>query len=191
MHARRGLTLLELLIAVSSTAVIALAGAAMLSALGYAASEQRDLRAVVGKSLAVGARVGAEIREAHAILAAENNLLILWQGDWNDDQQVDLSEIIRLDVDAVDQTLKAYTIGTGSNDVAYALTADFAAETQARIDAGDMAGLNWSRDVAAAVFTPNNANPQQARLVTVWITFNAGSLNEVYASAVALRDGGV
>ncbi|MEQ9452960.1 MAG: prepilin-type N-terminal cleavage/methylation domain-containing protein [Phycisphaeraceae bacterium] len=189
---RRGLTLMELLLAVSASAVIALAGTTVLTALTYAAEEQRDLRSVVGKSLAVGARVGAEIREAHAVLAVGNGFVVLWRGDADDDAQPSLAELVRIEAVEADQTLKAYGIADGVADVVYDLAVtDFATETENRIDGGSMAGLNWSRDVARFEVALDDVDAQEARLVSYRVTFTAGTLSEVYASAACLRDGGL
>ncbi|WP_428389663.1 prepilin-type N-terminal cleavage/methylation domain-containing protein [Mucisphaera sp.] len=187
---RRALTLLELLIAIAAASVIALAGTTLLTALTYAASEQRDLRAVVGKSLAVGARLGAEVREAHLILDANDNTLILWLNDTDDDQQPALSEILRIEAVPTDNTLKTYAFDLAATDTIYPLTTDFIAETTARIASDDMTPRNWSRDVAAATFTLDNPDPQLARLLSYRIDFTTGNLTETYANATALRNGG-
>lgn len=194
MHARRGFTLLELMLATAATAVIALAGAGMISALTYASSEQRDLRAIVGKSLTVGERLGAEIREARAIVGVSNDLIILWQSDLNDDGLLQLSELIIIEHNPDNQTLETWTIAPGSLDLPLDLALDLPVVTELYkalpVLGVSLSSTNWAYGVSDFQVETDNLTPIDVGLVSYRITFSEGSLSETFTSAAAIRDGG-
>ena len=58
-HACRGLTLLELLLALAGTAVIGTAVAAMLTGVAYGTTADKDMRSLITRQMALRARVEA------------------------------------------------------------------------------------------------------------------------------------
>jgi len=185
---QRGLTLVEMLMALAITGLIGAAIASMLSAVTYGTSSSRDIRSLVVKNKTLSARITAAVRESAQLLDAADGYVVLWTKDLNDSGVPDLLELRRIELDAVTGDLTEYTPDPAATDVAYALTDDFDAITTGLIGSGDLVGSLWATGVSQWAVTLDNADPQAAGLVSFRLTLGAGALSDESVCAVSLRD---
>src|SRR5689334_1045094 len=89
----RGFTLVELLLSLITTAFIGLAVAMILQTAAYGTSTKRDARRIAVRSESTRDRMNDAIRNARAVLASGSTYLVLWMGDSNKNDQVNLSEL--------------------------------------------------------------------------------------------------
>lgn len=130
----RGFTLIEILLALAITAMVATVVAALLfSAANGTAS--RD--AVQGNSSLVDVvctRINSAVRPAGRILAQADGLLVFWTSDSDGNNKPNLSELRRLELDPATGNLVLYAAPTTINpwdDTSYDLAQDFASITAA------------------------------------------------------------
>lgn len=187
-RAIQGLTLVEMLMALGITAMIGAAVASMLSAVTYGTNSSRDIRSLVVKNKTLGARITAAVRASAQILDADDGYVVLWTKDINDSGVPDLLELQRIELDSDTDEMTSYTPPDGAVDVAYELTDDFDAISTALIDSDDLEGALWATGVTQWTLTLDEADPQDAELVTYQLTMGAGSMSDTSVSAVSLRD---
>lgn len=129
-HQRRGFTLVELLLALSLTALIASAIAGMLFGVsrGVAAgdgSRRRSIQEDVARE-----RIDSQLRQAGRILAIGDGSIVLWIADKNGNAKPDLSELRRIEYVSAGKRMSVYEADmSAGSDVTYDLAADFAAIT--------------------------------------------------------------
>lgn len=90
---RLGMTLVELLLASSVTALTATAGASLLYAISSASTETRDFRTQRQVGHYALDRMGRIIREARSVGYISTDKVALWLNDANENEQVDLYEV--------------------------------------------------------------------------------------------------
>lgn len=195
---QRGLTLVEMLLATASTALIGLAIAGMLSMVAYGTQEAKDARSLVVQSKAVNSRLTAAIRQGGLILAANtptdtgDDWLILWVPAADAQASAPkLSELHRLEYNSTARTIRSYRNTAPASDTAYALTDDFKAITDTLISNGTLTAEIWATDIDAAALRLDSATVQDAALVTYRLTLRHGDLTEEVVSAAALRNRGL
>lgn len=189
-HARHhGLTLVEMLMALAVTGLIGGAIAAMLSAVAYGTSSDRDIRSLVVKNKTLSTRITAAVRQSAQLLDADDGYVVLWTSDLNDNGQPDLLELRRIELDAGTDDLTSYTPDPSAVDVTYDIdTDDFDAITTALIASGDLLGELWATGVTAWTVTVDTADPLDATLVSFQLTLTGGGLSDTSVNAVSLRD---
>lgn len=184
-----GLTLVEMLMALAITGLIGAAIASMLTAVSYGTSSSRDIRSLVVKNKTLGARLSAAVRQSAQLLDADDGYVVLWTKDLNASGAPDLLELRRIEFDGTSGELADYTPDPTATDVAYDLAADdFDAITTALIGTGDLVGKLWASEVSAWAIDLDEADPQDAVLVSFQLTLTAGSLSDTSVHAVSLRD---
>ena len=90
---RRGLSLLELMLALSITAMVATAVSAMMSAVITGVSTRRDTRSLMVRANAAQTRLAAYIAPSRAVLGSDGSTLVLWLEDARDGGTVHATEI--------------------------------------------------------------------------------------------------
>lgn len=197
VHRRlRGLTLVELLLALAITALIGAAIAAMFFAVSYGTSSRNDLRGLVVRQRTLTARLDASVRGSAQILAAGGDYVVLWMGDSRANKAPDLSELRRIEYDSAGKTLISYKAvfpagwtqaAIDAADTSYALTADFNAVTKALKGNSLWPSETWMTNVTEAALTYNNASASSATLVSYRFTLGSGTTAAPVAGAAALR----
>ena len=86
---RRGMTLLELLLAVSVTSTVALGIVGMMDALTNGIIDQRDTRASILRAGLSQTRVSSYIARARCLLDLEDHRVVMWLEDTDGDEAVD------------------------------------------------------------------------------------------------------
>ncbi|MCB9858088.1 MAG: hypothetical protein H6818_20580 [Phycisphaerales bacterium] len=115
---RRGFTFVELLIAASMTAMTLAAGATMISAVTNAAMETKDVRNSKKSGQMTADRLSAMIRQARAVGQVTSTSILLWNGDTNGDEIINLNETCLLYYDGATDCLKRWqTFGASESDV--------------------------------------------------------------------------
>lgn len=186
--ARRGMTLVELLLAMMGMAMVGAAVAAMMEAVSIGTSNRTDVRGLVVKEKVVSNRVGAAIRSSGMVLAEGDDYLVLWHGDLDHNEQPNLSEIQRLERDATSKELRSYQNASASPDTLYILSDDFNALTNAIKGTANFPKTLWASGVSAWDITLNDVTAQAASLVSYRMTFDGVKLSDTAAGVAALRN---
>lgn len=98
---RRGLSLLELILATTVTAMIATAIAGMLTAVSTGVGSRRDGRTAMVRTNAANTRLGSYVTPARCILAVyPDSGIVLWQDDSRESDSVHATEVRWLLYDA-------------------------------------------------------------------------------------------
>jgi len=185
----RGLTLVEMLMALAITGMIGAAIASMLSAVTYGTKSSLDIRSLVVKNKTLSSRITAAVRGSAQLLDAADGYVVLWTKDLNDSGAPDLLELQRIELDAATDELTSYTPDPSATDTAYDLAVDdFDAVTTALIGSGDLDGALWATGVSQWTVSIDQADPQDATLVSFQLTLDAGALSDTSVNAVSLRD---
>ncbi len=184
----RAFTIVELLIALTCTALIGAAIASMMAAVGYGTTSSRELRELAVKSKALCSRVTAAVRQSSMVLEAGDNYLVLWRYDADGDGTPSTAELQRLDYDADADTLTSYEPDPDATDTEYALDDDFEIATNTLIATDDLVPALWAGNVTDWQLTLDNDDAQEARLLGLRLTLSAGDLSDVAIAAVSLRN---
>jgi len=198
----RALTFMELLIALSITAVVCGILAVLINATAVGTSNQNDGRRSLVRLQSVKSVLEDEFVNARAILAIGTNYVVYWTGDQPGavtpaNGAVNLSELRLLEVDTATNTLKLYstTWPAGfsnsniiSNDTSYAAgTSWYSAAVSAKGSYFAPVTLGSATSLTASL---DNATPTLARLVHVTIILNDGSVTRRVVLATALASPG-
>lgn len=191
-HRRRGLTLLELLLAMAGTGMVAVAVSSMLFTVSHATGSKTDMRKLVVRQKTLSSRITAAIRESKMILVSEPDVLILWVNDDNDNEQPDLAELRRIERSSVTNSVISFKspddIADEDNTEFDLATTDFDVATNAVKSTNNFPAERWGLDVTAWSFTLNDANPQLATLVSYQVTLNTGGMSDTHIATAALRN---
>ncbi|MFA9478330.1 type II secretion system protein J [Phycisphaerales bacterium AB-hyl4] len=180
----RGMTLIELILAVAITAVVGMAVVAMLSAVDYGTNSSRDLRELVVRSKTLTERINDLVHQADEVLAVGEDYIVLWVRDVEnlDGDTVYRHELRHLAHDSNTNELHLYIAADTSPNTTYDATADFSnllATEQSR---------RLARGVASWQVELDPAEPADARLVTYRLALTVGGLQESIISSAALRN---
>lgn len=184
----RGLTLLELLLALAGTAVIGSAVAMMLAGVAYGTQSDKDLRTLVTKQMATRARIEAEVRESRMVLDQGTGYLILWTEDIDESGTPNKTEIQVIELDAGTGLITRYAAADGITDAEYTLADDFRTTTDAYKGDATFPGEQWTSGVSTFTITLDDADPQAARLVSFRIGLINGDIPATLIGAAALRN---
>ena len=168
-----GLTLLEVLLAVAITSIIATAVATMLLSVSSASSYQATARGFVVRHAAASGRIDPALRCARMVLDHGNGYFVLWIAETTPNGQPDLSELRRLEHDANSGEIRCYEAAgdlAAEDDTTFDLdAADFEAETRPGVSA-DWVGNLLVTDVIEWTTWLNHADPRRASYVGYRIT---------------------
>src|SRR5882672_11104906 len=99
---RAGMTLIELVLALSVTAMVATAITAMLNAMSTGVVNKRDSRSLMVRAHAAETRFSAYIAPARCVLAADDDSVVVWFDDARESETVHATEVRWLVYDKVD-----------------------------------------------------------------------------------------
>ena len=105
MTRRRGLSLLELLLALMITVLVAAAIAGMLGAVSSGVGARRDTRVLMVLGDAAESRLSSYIAPSRCVLAADATSLVLWFNDARQGDTVHASEVRWLSYDATEHVI--------------------------------------------------------------------------------------
>lgn len=189
---RRGLTLVELMLALSIMALIGATVAGMLSAVAYGTDEDGDVRKLVARNKMVSMRINAAVRGSQRVLeagqTADLTWVVLWGRDLDENDAPSLLEIRLLEYDAATRTLSSYAAPDGTTDVLYELSDDFDAITDALRGTADFPETRWANDAEAFDVTLDETDPQAAKMLSYRLSLTAGSLTDIAIGTAKLRN---
>lgn len=184
----RGLTLLELLLALAGTALVGTAVAALMGGVVYGTQADKDLRGLITRQMALRSRVEAEIRESRLILDAGSDYLILWSKDTDGDGVPSKTEIQLIEYDAANDRVMRYAPAPLIADATYALSDDFRTTTNAYKGDATFPGERWGENVTSMALTLDNIDPQLAKLVAMRIGMLGGEVPYIAIGAASVRN---
>lgn len=176
MH-NRAMTLVELVLAISLTAVIGLAVAGVAFGISHAQASTESLTDSIQSGRTGIMRVDAQVRKARLVLATDSNTLSLWMGDLNGDLKLNLDEIVQVTFS---------NTGTNTNAVASAPrgTLQLRQLNFAGVSDGTKAALNVPKTLSDLSTTGKinallNQTTYSSYLVTTTVATNVQSLSVV------------
>jgi prepilin-type N-terminal cleavage/methylation domain-containing protein len=194
---RRGLTLVELMIAMAITTVIMTAAVSMLYATSQGtASRQNQMNLVVMRKL-LESRFGGLVRSAKMATAVGANSLVLWMYDANNSNTPNRSELRYLEYNSGTGELTCYktvwpagwtSAQATAADTEFSLSADFATVMSALKTDANTVAERWTTGVTGVSFKVNNAAIQSGTLVSYTVTVSTGWLAEPMIGAAALHN---
>lgn len=107
---RRGLTLVELLVALAVTTLVAAGVSSLLAGLGAGLAAGADTRTAMLASASTHRRLVEATSSMHAVLDARDDITLLWFGDRTPGGEVELSEVAWLVLDRDRGTLSLETV---------------------------------------------------------------------------------
>jgi len=184
----RGLTLLELLLALAGTAVVGTAVAAMLTGVVYGTATDKDMRSLITRQMALRARVEAEVRESLLLLDSGSDYMILWSGDDNDDGLPSKAEIQVIEYDPVMDRVMRYAPAPLITDVDYTLADDLRTETNSYKGDNTFPGERWAEQITSFTITRDDIDPQSAKLVSFRFGMSGGEVPYTGIGAASIRN---
>ena len=193
----RGLTLVELMLALGLTGIIGTAVAAMLVSVSYGTSSRTDMRRVLVKHKMLATRLAASVRGSRQVLDAGDGWLMLWTTDADGNEQPNVSELQYVELDAETNALRSHRAEfpggwtqdqVDAADTAYDTSADWASVAESLAEQTYFAGALWATGISDLTITLDSDQPATARLVNFRVTVDAGDLSETAVSSAALRN---
>lgn len=192
---RDAFTLVELLLALTISALVSAGVAAMMVAVSYGSSSDRDMRGLLVKSRTIDARINAAIRSSRTILETGTDYLVLWMADTRQNDAPNLSEIRLIERNGSDE-LNSYKADFPDGwseeqieaaDTQYQVSDDFLAATTAAKATGYFPASLWATDVTAIEFVLDTADPTTTKLASYRVTLQDGDMTETAIGAASLR----
>lgn len=191
-----GFTLLEMLIALSITALIGMCIAIMINSMAAGTAGQQDGRRHLVRLQALESRLLSKFHPAACILEAGNGYVVYWTGDANINNAVELNELGMLELNTTTHTLQEYTTVFPGNfslsDIASANT-QYAASTSWYAAAQTAKATSYfpasavAHNMTGFKVTLDNATATAARLATFHLDLSDGQVTRSGMVAVAIR----
>lgn len=154
-HRAPAFTLVELLLAATTAAMVTGAAAALTSAVANAASQTRDIRKTKTAGYYALNRIGQVMREARGIGQVTASAVSLWAEDYNGDETINLYEtaVVRYDA-AKKQIIYEYVESGGAMPATTVITANFknAATLLTLYPSADLKSIVWADGVESFGF---------------------------------------
>ena len=170
---RRGITLVEVLLGLVITAMVAGAAMTMLWSVNRGTQSQESRRQVIMRRFLLSNRLSTVLRSSERVLAAGSDYVVLWLGDTNGDGKPSLAELQRLEWAADESRIWSYAAPAtlpSADNTAYATTADFNAATIAVAGSAKFPGEVWGTGVEDFEVTLDDATPAEAKMVRFAMT---------------------
>jgi type II secretory pathway pseudopilin PulG len=173
---RGGFTLLELLLATGVTALVAAAGATLVSAAADASTGTRDVRKTKSQGNYAMQRIANTIRGARGIGQVTSNAITLWVSDPANYDQLNLYEtgVIRYD-STNQQIIYDYLQSSGATPATTVATSDFtsAANMSTVMAITDKQSVVWADGVSSCTFS-GYPSGTTTRIIDVQFTLGTG-----------------
>lgn len=194
--ARRALSLLELILAMTITMMVAAAIAGMLGAVAAGVGSRRDSRTVMVLANASESRLSAYIAPSRCILSASGTDLTLWLNDARAGETVHATEIRWLLFDAATGEIDVHFVhfpdswtqtAKDLEDQEYPATTNWSTVLAAYQAAGWTDSRTLVDRVAGVDVSIDNAAATDARHVEYALTFDADTLSVPVSVAATIR----
>jgi len=179
--------LLELLLAMTATALLGLGIAGVLALSIQGTSTRNDMQESFVRLGLLTARINASIRESRMVLAQGDDYLLLWTADTSVNGVPNLSEmrLIERDPDTgeIGQSVIEFTV-----DTPYALTTNFASLVSQLQGGGQFIYTPWGENLSEWTITLDHAAPPLAMSVSYRLTLSIGQVEDTAVCSVRLRN---
>ena len=187
----RGIMLVEVLLALAITGLIAAGVASLLFATAGGTKERQELRRRNVRVDVVAARVDGAVRSSGRILGRDAKCLVLWTSDSNGSGVPDLAELRRIEWDSTTKQLLCYqapaTLAAADNTAYVLATTDFVTVTAALRGTASFPATVWANGVSGWTLAPLTMT-EATRLISYDITIELTSgQTHTARSAAALR----
>lgn len=189
-HSARAFTLVEVLLALALTSVVATVTLVMLGAVASGTNSSTDIRHAVVKRQVAALRVGSLLRSAAAVLYSNDDVLVLWTGDMAVNRKPNLSELRRIERDSDTGVVTVYEAPetlSPADDAEYEFDDDFASVTGLLSGSSSFPGRAVLGDVTNWSASLDTADPLEARLIRIALLLNTESGPENVTVIAALR----
>lgn len=193
---RRGLTLIELMLALGITSMLAAATGAMLTGVAQSVETERGRRESMIRAQAIGVRLSAYVTPSLYFLDVGPDYFVVWLEDIRDGGTVHATEVRWIDFDDVTGDVRVQYIEFPPGmpqierdiyDVVLPKSSDWWAELAVYRGLGYVGETRMCDGVAA--FTTVRASPSiDDRVITCSITFDEERGGQTYASSLGIRD---
>ena len=173
-------TLVEVLTALTITALVAVTTITMLSATAYAGDANRGTRELLVRSKIIDGRLRSAIRASTEVIDSSNNHLVLWTGDDNNDSAKQNDEVQLIERNTATNELFSYANPADTNGFVDAAT--FRTNAIASYPS-----QRWATDVTATTITVTTTPTGSTALVSYRVTVQRGAVSETAIGAAALR----
>ncbi len=189
---RRGMTFIELVLALMITAMVAAAIGAMANAVGKSESLRRDNRGAIVRTFAARTRLSAYVTSSRCILEVGSSDAVIWVNDWRSSGTVHATEIRWIVFDNADKSIDVYYVDfpdawnelqQAVEDSEYSTGQDWSAVLSSYMASGYVSNLTLVDGVNSMAVTTN----QPAAIDSTSITFDIEFLTEV-GGAILDRD---
>lgn len=177
----RGMTLIELTLAMGVAGVVAVATASMLSAVSLASEGADDTRALIARQASLRSRLSAAVRSATHVLHQDGSTLLLWMGDTRQNGTPDLSEMrlltvdggtLRCDVPGFDPALDSTQVQV--QDAGFTLSDDFSGVPATIQAMTHVQTETWAQGVDTITWSLDNVAATEAKLVSFRVSLSDG-----------------
>jgi len=177
---RRGLTLIELIMALAITAMVAAAIGAMASAVASGEMSRRDNRGTVVRTYAAKTRLSAYLARCLSVLEIGTGNAVVWLNDWRRGGTVHASEIRWLVFDSANKSIDVYYVDfpdewnevqRALEDHEYAAGTDWSAVLNAYTSDGYVSNITLVDGVSSMTITTNQPVAVDSTSITFDIEF--------------------
>ncbi len=201
-RSRRAMTLMELLIALSITAVVCSILAVLINATAMGTNDQSDGRRSLVRLQAIKASLEDEFVNVRAILATGSNYVVYWVGDQpgvptSANNAVNISELRLLEVDTTTGNLNVYFVkwpaGT-SNSTIISTDQTYPASTSWYATCAALKATNYypmttiATGATSMAISLDSATPTAAHLVSFHIALSDGVVARDLVLSVSLAN---
>ena len=190
--ARRGLMLVEVLLALVISGMVAAVVASMLFALANGSRDRLDLRHRNVRADVVNARLDTAIRSSSMLLGGDAKCLVFWVADTRKNGKPDLSELRRIEWNAASKQIRCYQAPAGladADDTGFQTSDDFVTATAAIAGSATFPGEIWATGVTGWTITTLPAGGgHDARMVAYTLTLTTAAGTVTIPSSAPLRN---
>ena len=191
----RGLTLIELMLAMTISVMIAGAMSGMVSAVTAGVTSRQDTREVMIRSSAANTKLAAYVNPARAIWGTDASTVALWFNDSREGGGIHVTEVRWLIYDAANDAVEVHfvkfpddwsQVAKDIEDVEYSKTQTFAAMYAKYSAGGHMAKLRLLDNVEDFSFKLDNATALDAQRITFTLTLTGSDGPQVITVTATL-----
>ena len=194
---RSGVTMVELLLALSIMGMIGMATTSMMYSVGHGTSAQQDIRKIGIGQMVLSNRLDASIRSARQVLADGDDVVVLWLADTRNDGVPNISELRRIERNPDDEVMSFVAplwLGDAAQvgiDTAYPLNSDFDTVTASLKGSANFPGEVWATNVVQ-FRTDHNGSIETSSMVHYEFTLcpETDGLSDKAVGSVRMRNAG-
>ena len=181
---RRGLTTVELILALAITGLVGAAMSGMMHAVAVGVSDRGDTRSIMVRTATAQARLNAYLAPSRCVLSQSGANLVIWLEDSRKTETVHASELrwIRFDADAGTVSVEfvklpdAWTVTARElEDAECSMNSDWEAVRTKYQTGGHLKSLRLLDQVQAMSVALDQADPIDSRRVSVSIDFETST----------------